>query len=82
MAHVDKNFIAEQNKKHESALNYDFDALGNQLQRRGIDIEHITKRAETFQVAVPSWGTGTGGTRFARFPGIAEPRNISEKLED
>ena len=31
---------------------------------------------------MPSWGVGTGGTRFARFPGIGEPRNIFEKLED
>jgi L-rhamnose isomerase/sugar isomerase len=33
-------------------------------------------------VAVPSWGVGTGGTRFARFPGEGEPRDIYEKLED
>ena len=33
-------------------------------------------------MAIPSWGVGTGGTRFARFPGPAEPRNIFEKLED
>jgi L-rhamnose isomerase / sugar isomerase len=35
-----------------------------------------------FRVAVPSWGVGTGGTRFARFPGPGEPRNVFEKLED
>ena len=35
-----------------------------------------------FRVAVPSWGVGTGGTRFARFPVEGEPRNIFEKLED
>ena len=33
-------------------------------------------------MAVPTWGVGTGGTRFARFPGPGEPRNIFEKLED
>ena len=33
-------------------------------------------------MAVPSWGVGTGGTRFARFPNPGEPRNIFEKLED
>ncbi|UKV13268.1 hypothetical protein L6172_14560 [Thalassospiraceae bacterium SW-3-3] len=27
-------------------------------------------------------GVGTGGTRFARFPGPGEPRNIFEKLAD
>jgi L-rhamnose isomerase/sugar isomerase len=33
-------------------------------------------------VAIPSWGVGTGGTRFARFAGPGEPRNIFDKLED
>ncbi|MDA8207313.1 MAG: rhamnose isomerase, partial [Thermaerobacter sp.] len=37
---------------------------------------------ERFGVAIPSWGVGTGGTRFARFPGPGEPRNVFEKLED
>ena len=63
-------------------LQQDYDALANKLARRGIDIEAITQRAAEFQVAVPSWGVGTGGTRFARFPGLGEPRNIFEKLED
>jgi L-rhamnose isomerase / sugar isomerase len=35
-----------------------------------------------FAVAIPSWGVGTGGTRFARFPGPGEPTNVFEKLED
>ena len=35
-----------------------------------------------FRVAVPSWGVGTGGTRFARFPVPGEPRNVFEKLDD
>jgi L-rhamnose isomerase/sugar isomerase len=33
-------------------------------------------------VAIPSWGVGTGGTRFARFPGPGEPRSVWEKLDD
>ena len=39
-------------------------------------------RAVRFRVSVPSWGVGTGGTRFARFPGPGEPRDVFEKLED
>ena len=39
-------------------------------------------RSQRFAVAVPSWGVGTGGTRFGRFPGPGEPRGIHEKLED
>lgn len=79
---IDKALIAEQNAALESNLKEDYDALGNKLAREGINIEDITAKAEAFQIAVPSWGTGTGGTRFARFPGIGEPRNIFEKLED
>src|SRR5205823_4506444 len=35
-----------------------------------------------FEVAVPSWALGTGGTRFGRFPGPGEPRTLGEKIED
>lgn len=35
-----------------------------------------------FQVAIPSWALGTGGTRFGRFSGGGEPRNLEEKMED
>ncbi|RYY08678.1 MAG: sugar isomerase, partial [Chitinophagaceae bacterium] len=30
----------------------------------------------------PSWALGTGGTRFGRFSGGGEPRNLMEKMED
>ncbi len=50
--------------------------------RRGLDIEAITAKVAAFAVAVPTWGVGTGGTRFARFPGPGEPRDIFDKLED
>mgnify|MGYP000698790921 CR=1 FL=1 len=79
---INSDLVANDNQAQLTALQEDYDHLGLQLQRRGIDIHSITERAKTFQVAVPSWGTGTGGTRFARFPGIGEPRNIFEKLED
>ncbi len=79
---INDNFIAEQNQQAEAWLEEDYDHLGKQLQRRGVNIEDLTAKAQAFQVAVPSWGVGTGGTRFARFPGIGEPRGIYEKLED
>ena len=50
--------------------------------RRGIDIDAIGDKVAAFAVAIPSWGVGTGGTRFARFPGTGEPRNIFDKIED
>ncbi len=79
---IDKALITDENAKLLSDLNEDYQALGNKLARNDINIEDITEKAQAFQIAVPSWGTGTGGTRFARFPGEGEPRNIWEKLED
>ena len=74
--------IAAENDARLECLQDDYDHLGLQLARRNIDIEALTERAAAFRVAVPSWGVGTGGTRFARFPGPGEPRNVFEKLED
>jgi L-rhamnose isomerase/sugar isomerase len=82
MRRIDLALIKEQNEKATKFLQTDFDALGEKLSRDNIDIETITEAAIKFQIAVPSWGTGTGGTRFARFPGQGEPRNIFEKVED
>jgi L-rhamnose isomerase/sugar isomerase len=74
--------IEQENAKRHAALEADYAALGAHLARRGVDIEALTTRAMGFGVAVPSWGTGTGGTRFARFPGAGEPRHIFDKLDD
>src|SRR5262245_36897562 len=79
---ISDGFVAEQNKKLRAHLDEDYEHLGKRLARRGVDIEALTAKAQSFRVAVPSWGVGTGGTRFARFPGIGEPRGIYEKLED
>jgi L-rhamnose catabolism isomerase, Pseudomonas stutzeri subtype len=74
--------ISVDNEKRAAALKSDYAALGEKLARGNIDIEAITKKVAEFFVAVPSWGVGTGGTRFARFPGLGEPRHIFDKLED
>ena len=69
---IAQDIVAQQNEKSAAALKADYDALGANLDRRGIDIEAIAKKVSEFFVAVPSWGVGTGGTRFARFPGSGE----------
>ena len=79
---LDPETLAAENRKLLDTLEGDYSHLGKQLARRGVDIEAIVGRAMAFRVAVPSWGVGTGGTRFARFPGNGEPRDIFEKLED
>ncbi len=79
---ISDRFVAEQNSKAKTWLDEDYKHLAKQLRRRGLEIEDLTAQAQSFKVAVPSWGVGTGGTRFARFPGVGEPRGIYEKLED
>lgn len=79
---ISSDLLAEKNKAEDAALANDYSSLGEQLDRRGIDIDAITRKVAAFTVAVPSWGVGTGGTRFARFPGPGEPRGIFEKLDD
>jgi L-rhamnose isomerase/sugar isomerase len=46
------------------------------------ETEKLLNKLVTFNVAIPSWALGTGGTRFARFPEGGEPRNLEEKIED
>ena len=79
---LDPDLIARDNARVEGALAMDYAALGRQLARRSIDIDDIARQVAKFAVAVPSWGVGTGGTRFARFPGGGEPRDVFDKLDD
>ena len=79
---IDLELIEQHNQQLQAASDADYQALGDQLQRDDIDIEALTSRADQFGVAIPSWGVGTGGTRFARFPGAGEPRHVFDKLDD
>lgn len=74
--------IAQSNASVAETLRADYAALGEHLDRRGINIAAVKRKVAAFGVAVPSWGVGTGGTRFARFPGAGEPRDIFDKLAD
>jgi L-rhamnose isomerase / sugar isomerase len=79
---IEKSVIESDNAKRKKALKEDYESLGGRLARRGVDIEAVKKKVAAYGIAVPSWGVGTGGTRFARFPGPGEPRHIFDKLED
>lgn len=81
-AMINQDVVEQANNAEAANLISDYAALGEQLDRRGVDINHIKAKVAAFHVAVPSWGVGTGGTRFARFPGPGEPRDIFDKLED
>lgn len=63
--------------------------LGSEHQRRfsyaasaHAHIEEVISKLIKFQIAIPSWALGNGGTRFGRFSGGGEPRNLEEKIED
>ena len=60
----------------------DLDHLSTQLARHSIAVEDVIDQVAAFEVAVPSWSLGTGGTRFGRFPGKGEPQDVYQKLDD
>jgi L-rhamnose isomerase / sugar isomerase len=81
-ATLDVQVVDRHNGTRIGALSDDYDALSRSLERRGLSIDAIKRRAAKLELATPSWGVGVGGTRFARFPMPGEPTNLDEKLED
>ncbi|MGH8530513.1 MAG: L-rhamnose catabolism isomerase [Nevskiales bacterium] len=79
---IEADFIGQHNAGRLNALQDDYESLGRVLNRRGLAIDAIKRRAATLELAQPTWGVGVGGTRFARFPIPGEPNGIDEKLED
>lgn len=61
-------------KTHERRLNFAVSEIEN--------AEQIIQKLIDFQIAIPSWALGTGGTRFGRFSDGGEPRVLEEKIED
>ena len=49
-----------ENQSLKQLLQSDYDALGSNLARRGIDIDVVRNKVQSYGVAVPSWGVGTG----------------------
>ncbi|WP_421876617.1 sugar isomerase [Marinoscillum sp.] len=58
------------------------DALAADLELAGKDVAGILQKLTDYQVAIPSWALGAGGTRFGRFSMGGEPRSLEEKLDD
>ena len=79
---ISSDIIEKDNATREDDLRRDYEHLGERLDRHGTSIDAIRDKVAGFHVAIPSWGVGTGGTRFARFPGPGEPRDIFDKIED
>ncbi|MDH5397263.1 MAG: sugar isomerase [Cyclobacteriaceae bacterium] len=79
---LQKEEINSYNKRHETVHQRSLDFLSEKLAHQGVDIEGIINKTRYFQVAVPSWALGTGGTRFGRFSGGGEPGSLEEKIAD
>jgi L-rhamnose isomerase/sugar isomerase len=79
---IESERIQQSNQAQLAAHRQDAEHLTARLAARKLDFEQIVERIRTFEVAIPSWSLGTGGTRFGRFPGRGEPRDVYEKLED
>ncbi len=75
---IDKKQIETHNERLSEKHRIRLNALTSDLD----GTEQLITRLADFQVAIPSWALGTGGTRFGRFSGGGEPRNLEEKIED
>src|SRR5688572_19969923 len=75
---IDKSRIADHNqqllKEHQRKLDYTRSVIP--------DATSVIQKLTDFQIAIPSWALGAGGTRFGRFSIGGEPRNLEEKIED
>ena len=75
---INKQLIEEQNSSllagHKRNFEFVADGINN--------LSDVLNKLVAFQIAIPSWALGTGGTRFGRFSGSGEPRSLEEKIED
>jgi L-rhamnose isomerase/sugar isomerase len=75
---VDKNLL----ESHNADLIAKHQKMFSILKEEVIGVEAIIEKLVAYQIAIPSWALGTGGTRFGRFAGGGEPRSLEEKIED
>lgn len=79
---ISKDHIHDSNKNELSVHKENFEFLSNNLSKKNVDVEALVKKLSDFQVAIPSWALGAGGTRFGRFSFYGEPSSLEQKLED
>ena len=79
---IQQDQIIDFNKKELENHNDNYNFLTNKLTKQGYNVETIVSKLADFQVAIPSWALGAGGTRFGRFSFYGEPSNLEQKIED
>lgn len=75
---IEKYKIEQYNSDAAAKHQKKFDYIASEVE----NVETVIKKLVAFQIAIPSWALGTGGTRFGRFSAGGEPRNLEEKIED
>ncbi|WP_426789839.1 TIM barrel protein [Sphingobacterium sp. WOUb80] len=75
---LDKKIIDQHNNQLKDKHKRAFDYVSADIPQ----VDEILDKLQKFQIAIPSWALGTGGTRFGRFSGAGEPGTLEQKLED
>jgi L-rhamnose isomerase/sugar isomerase len=75
---LERSAIDEHNHHHLGEHRRKFDFASAEVP----NVDDVMQKLQAFNVAIPSWALGTGGTRFGRFPEGGEPRSLEEKIED
>jgi L-rhamnose isomerase/sugar isomerase len=75
---IEKYKLQESNEQFAKEHQRKFEFIASSVN----NVESILQKLVDFQIAIPSWALGAGGTRFGRFSIGGEPRNLEEKIED
>lgn len=79
---IEQHHIQDANNKALKSHQEHIDFLTNSLTNKGVNVEAVIKKLQDFQVAIPSWALGAGGTRFGRFSFYGEPSSLEQKIQD
>ncbi len=79
---INKSHLNQYNKRYLSTHHEKFGFLNLQLDKREINADDLVEKLQQFQVAIPSWALGAGGTRFGRFSYGGEPASLEQKIDD
>ena len=79
---IETQQLQDLNSEKLSTHKSQFDFLTQTLSKSNIDVNQVIQKLADFQVAIPSWALGAGGTRFGRFSYGGEPASLEQKIED
>jgi L-rhamnose isomerase / sugar isomerase len=79
---IEPEHINSHNNRYLEKHRQYFEQLTDRLADSGTDVDILLSKLREFQIAIPSWALGAGGTRFGRFQIGGEPRTLYEKIDD